>query len=814
MLRRSGVVNLSGIAGIMKYPLAFHFIPLLLSFLWIRAAYASSDRRLWSAVGLWIVYHYPWLVKLWFYARYKEVVPAKNGTLTSKDVTAIIPTVYEESTYKRDGPGLSDIGECILTCILTQPARIIIVTDTNDNSLIIKEIVSKVTDGLNNRQLSVPIEVVSAGIADKRSQLVTGIRLVKTSLVWLLDDHVFLRPGFLHGVMCVFEDVRVGLCGTRKIVRRQVPKSNATWEEYWEVFLSAMGTIYIDEQNFDVQATSTADGGVFCVSGRSAIIRSSIVQHPEFISGYLGETCLGEPLGPGDDNFVTYWVKQHNYEIKTQCTEETTVETVLGRPEKFIGQCLRWMRTRWRSSIIALLMPEVWLRHPWTVWTTFIPSLYDISAFQDFGLAYLVLTSKFCLESGNRQTLLFGLGLWIYFSKIIKCIGHFRSHSRCPPQLFTLLIYPGWVYFLSALKLYALFTCYDTSWTGRKFSNQGSDTVGFAFDVDGVLSKGDEAIQGAGKTIRTLQQRKIPFILLTNGGGRAEKEQAATISKRLGLEKELRESQLVQSHTPFRDLVTIYGGNNVLVVGGHDGSVKDIVMSYGFKNVFTLSEIYNSDPDIHPFDKLTGEKHRAIAAKTETPKGMTPHKIDTILVVSYPHDFGLALQVSVDVLKYGGTGATSPNNRRSQIKLFFSHSDLEWKTQHANPRLAQGAFKTALSALWKDLSGNELKYSTYGKPTRETFQYGEAILLKHNESLNEENRTNFRIKTVYMIGDNPESDIKGANGYKSRAGIDWKSVLVETGLYVPGSRPPSKPTYHALNVQDAVELALKEEEAK
>ena len=34
-----------------------------------------------------------------------------------------------------------------------------------------------------------------------------------------------------------------------------------------------------------------------------------------------------------------------------------------------------------------------------------------------------------------------------------------------------------------------------------------------------------------------------------------------------------------------------------------------------------------------------------------------------------------------------------------------------------------------------------------------------------------------------MVGDNPESDIAGANGYVSERGTEWVSVLVKTGVW-------------------------------
>lgn len=50
-----------------------------------------------------------------------------------------------------------------------------------------------------------------------------------------------------------------------------------------------------------------------------------------------------------------------------------------------------------------------------------------------------------------------------------------------------------------------------------------------------------------------LHNHKIPFILLTNGGGKHESVRVAELSKKLGVP--LSEENFVQSHTPFKDLV-------------------------------------------------------------------------------------------------------------------------------------------------------------------------------------------------------------------------------------------------------------------
>ncbi|KAI1168881.1 HAD-like domain-containing protein [Nemania serpens] len=354
----------------------------------------------------------------------------------------------------------------------------------------------------------------------------------------------------------------------------------------------------------------------------------------------------------------------------------------------------------------------------------------------------------------------------------------------------------------------------------------GSKTsFGFVFDVDGVLVKGSEALPAARETIKMLQKEHLPFILLTNGGGHTEEAHVALISERLGVT--ISKDQFVQSHTPFLDLVPQYQDRNILVLGGCNNGIRDIARTYGFRKVFTSSDLMQHFKHIHPFPEMTRLQHSENAVKTSgTPPGVKGEEIAAILVWSSPRDWCLDLQVIHDLLlssngtfgeKSAKAGDVSlPNNgflQDGQPKLYFCNPDFEWATQHAQPRFAQGAFIRALEGIWNYSTNGKgiLEYSTIGKPTRAAFQYGERMLRRYNDRLNKINGTSNQIKSVYMVGDNPQSDITGANNYQSAFDIEWKSVLVETGVYVAGTVPAHKPSHIARNVQDAVKWAIEVE---
>ncbi|KAH6655715.1 HAD-like domain-containing protein [Truncatella angustata] len=344
------------------------------------------------------------------------------------------------------------------------------------------------------------------------------------------------------------------------------------------------------------------------------------------------------------------------------------------------------------------------------------------------------------------------------------------------------------------------------------------NTIAFAFDIDGVLVKGREPLPGARESIKMLQENNIPFIFLTNGGGYTEKDHVAKLAQRLNVT--LDENQFVQSHTPFRDLVPDYKDKWILALGGHGNSIRELARAYGFNKVVTSSDLMAEWEHIHPFPELTQAHHAEHGRRMEHHQSV---EIAAILVWSTPRDWCLDLQVISDLLLSSGgkLGKKSvrndtihlPNNgylQDGQPKLYFCNQDFEWATQHEHPRFAQGAFREALKGIWQYATNGKakLEYIVIGKPTEAAYEYGEKTLYAYNNSLSEKSGMARRIKTVYMIGDNPESDVRGANTFKSRIGAEWKSILVESGVYEPGTKPTYEPTFIAKDVRDAVTQVL------
>ncbi|KAL5114244.1 hypothetical protein ACEQ8H_007896 [Pleosporales sp. CAS-2024a] len=335
----------------------------------------------------------------------------------------------------------------------------------------------------------------------------------------------------------------------------------------------------------------------------------------------------------------------------------------------------------------------------------------------------------------------------------------------------------------------------------------------FAFDIDGVLVRSSDALPRATKALSYLQSQRIPFILLTNGGGKHESERVADLSKKLGVTMDT--SMFVQSHTPFADMHE-YKNKTVMVVGGHGDTCRAVAEAYGFQTVVTPGDILAAYPDVWPFSQQFLSYYsaftRPLPAPIDPSSPSTSLRIDAVFVYNDPRDWGLDAQILKDVLlsergilgtlssKNGNTSL--PNNgyqQDGQPPIYFSNPDLLWAAKYHLPRLGQGGFREALEGIWAALTGGpakgvELHKIVMGKPYKPTYEFAEKRLIQHRQDLTRLDSSKLgHLKRVYMVGDNPASDIAGGNNYTSPYGTDWASILVQTGVFVKGTTPAHQP---------------------
>ncbi|EGG12913.1 uncharacterized protein MELLADRAFT_32561, partial [Melampsora larici-populina 98AG31] len=333
----------------------------------------------------------------------------------------------------------------------------------------------------------------------------------------------------------------------------------------------------------------------------------------------------------------------------------------------------------------------------------------------------------------------------------------------------------------------------------------------FCFDIDGVLKKGSSVLPEAKEALKILsghnnEGHRFPFILCTNGGGLHESDRCQKLTNELGVPISPR--SLIQSHTVFSQFVPLYHDKAILVVGGASDRCRKIAEAYGFSKVYTPQDFLRWNSAVWPFYKLS---EREISKTKASHEDMSKIPFSAIFVMHDPFDWGLATQVSIDLLTSAGGIITDPikfskcGDTFHHIPIYFSNPDFIWGNEFSRPRFGQGAFQIALRENYRRLTGQDLKGWVGGKPSRETYQFADRLL--NDLALLEGDGDDKRNGNVYMIGDNPASDIQGANNY------GWKSVLVQTGVFT-GKEPTDSefpPTAVQPNVLDAVKWALIQE---
>lgn len=334
-----------------------------------------------------------------------------------------------------------------------------------------------------------------------------------------------------------------------------------------------------------------------------------------------------------------------------------------------------------------------------------------------------------------------------------------------------------------------------------------TDSYAYAFDIDGVLIKGGDVIPEAIEAMKVLNGDneygvKVPYIFVTNGGGKTEAERCLQLSKQLELE--ISPGQFICGHTPMREMAEKY--KTVLVVGGEGDKCRKVAEGYGFKDVITPGDIILDNSATTPFRQLT-EDEKAHSRR----RVMSETEIEAIFVFADSRDWAGDQQIILDVLmsKNGRLG-TRGSNFDEGPPIFFSHNDIVWATSHEYTRLGMGALRTSIEALYKGLTGRPLKSVAFGKPQIGTFDFATRLLQQWRKDTH---GINSPPDTVYFVGDTPGSDIRGTNEYNDSktADADWYSILVETGVYDKGTEPDFIPRTIVPNVLDAVKHGMQRE---
>ncbi|ROV91383.1 hypothetical protein VMCG_09669 [Cytospora schulzeri] len=342
-----------------------------------------------------------------------------------------------------------------------------------------------------------------------------------------------------------------------------------------------------------------------------------------------------------------------------------------------------------------------------------------------------------------------------------------------------------------------------------------ADDFAFAFDIDGVLVRGGRPIPEAIEAMKVLNGENdygvcVPYIFLTNGGGKSEEERCADLSKQLELE--VSPGQFICGHTPMRELATQY--RTVLVVGGEGEKCREVAEKYGFRDVITPGDILKANAHTAPFRKLSETDYRNSRNLLER-GDLKNVVIEAIFVFADSRDWAGDLQIILDIaMSKGGRLETRSESFDEYPPIYFSHNDVVWSAGHEHPRLGMGALRQIVENTFSSVTGGKkLVTHAFGKPQIPTFQFATRLLKQwraNRHGLSEGTPP----KTVYFVGDTPESDIQGTNLMDEWSEEEWYSILVKTGIYQEGTEPSFKPKATVNTVLDAVNHGIQREMAR
>ncbi|XP_007935369.2 haloacid dehalogenase-like hydrolase domain-containing 5 [Orycteropus afer afer] len=335
---------------------------------------------------------------------------------------------------------------------------------------------------------------------------------------------------------------------------------------------------------------------------------------------------------------------------------------------------------------------------------------------------------------------------------------------------------------------------------------QSPPTFGFLLDIDGVLVRGHRVIPAALEAFHRLLnsqgQLRVPVVFVTNAGNILQDGKAQELSSLFGFKVD--PDQVILSHSPMK-LFSQFHSKRMLVSG--QGPLVENAQVLGFQNVVTMDELRTAFPVLDMVDLERRPKTTPIL-RNDFPA------IEGVLLLGEPVRWETSLQLIMDVLLSNGnpgTGlATAPY---PHLPVLASNTDLLWMAEAKMPRFGHGTFLLCLETIYQKVTGKELRYEgLMGKPSILTYQYAEDLI-----RLQVERRGWVApIQKLYAVGDNPMSDVYGANmfhqylqmakregtaelgagGLKKQrpsATQSCTSILVCTGVYSPKDPEPMEP---------------------
>ncbi|KAI8337247.1 hypothetical protein BC941DRAFT_427166 [Chlamydoabsidia padenii] len=266
----------------------------------------------------------------------------------------------------------------------------------------------------------------------------------------------------LEYILACFEDLQMGGVGTSQTVHAVDPNGHQT---LWEI----LAGYRLTSRNIEIAASTHIDGGICCLSGRTAAYRTLILKDPAFQHCFTNDFWLGKyPLNSGDDKFLTRWMHSHGWNTYAQVCKEAELFSTFKNNWRFLKQVLRWTRNTWRSDFRSLFTERyIWHRHPYVAFSM-VDKLFNPLTL----LAGPFLVTKFALSQENHLTnaplpgwnIAVSYLVWLLATRFLKLFPHF---CKRPQDIWVLPCWLVFNYYFAIMKLYALFTLHEVAWGTR-----------------------------------------------------------------------------------------------------------------------------------------------------------------------------------------------------------------------------------------------------------------------------------------------------------------------------------------------------------
>ncbi|KAI8907422.1 glycosyltransferase like family 2-domain-containing protein, partial [Powellomyces hirtus] len=397
------------------------------------------------------IYRWFWFfVKILAYVLYKPRKPRRRPRYTpSRDVTILIPTIDSGD----------EIRIAVRTWLKSDPFEIIFITTPGAQPAL--EQLAREVDPLYQK-----IRVITIAKPNKRNQMVAGVNHVKTPITVFCDDDVIWPETMLTWMLAPFEDKLMGGVGTSQRVLPQ--HKNMT---IWEI----LAAFRISLRNIEITATTYIDGGVCCLSGRTAAYRTCMLRDPDFQWSFTHEYWLGKyHQHSGDDKFLTRWVHSHNWRTYIQACPEAELSSTFKDNWRFLKQLLRWTRNTWRSDWRSLFTERViWQRHPFVAFTMLDKFFNPITLLAGPATVIWLLIRN--SQEGEMPHWVIGVSylVWLIVTRLIKYMPHF---VRRPQDVLAVPIWLVFNIYFAIMKIYCLFTLHVTDWGTRDGADDGKGT--------------------------------------------------------------------------------------------------------------------------------------------------------------------------------------------------------------------------------------------------------------------------------------------------------------------------------------------------